>query len=684
MADNVDVSKIFTRIRDQWEEFFAKEGNSDMYFNLIKELVHQQLNFDVSMYREHYLKGRIYQRIRTKKFETFQHYLEVLHTDTTEIHHLKGLLTIHTTNFFRDVTPFRYLEKVLLPKICKNISNPFTPIKILSAPCSTGQEVYSIAIIVNFLKSTNVIHNPVEIYGIDIDEESINTARRGIYKKKIIRNISQDSLNRNFDYLYNDIYQVKENIRQYCQFSVHDIFKPLHFEEKFDFIACRNLLIYISKEEQKLVIDNLKQNARKDTFFMLGNTEGISLFYEEEFRTESSNEHIFQYLKGIPEEEEIELPIPLKQATEDHQKSPETFETTGDEIKVDTSFEIKKSFQIDKFQEHTGIIKNAQMIRFDSNLKLNIAQDRQEHNETVMILQAIEKAEAQELSNIIEKAKKLQEDSIKRLGRQKRSEEIQEHKAILRILDGKEDEKSQEMAETIKRARSMQATQIPQDMQATQIPQDMQDDEDIPDTHEMLNNPNIQDSQERQMIRNILDALDARKIPVSQKGQDKPKIRVDLIKVIQNQDSSKHKINLIKTIHESRASIDILKSKADEEAKRLSEIIQKAKAIQHESINKAAKIKEIKDQMVTIDILHRKEEDEARELAKIIEEAKKLQEIKQKSKSEAEKSTIKKTKISTKKKKSKKSTKKSKKSTKKKKSKKSTKKKKSKKSKNRR
>jgi len=99
--------EIFNKIRDEKSRFFDKEENSDKYFDLIKEYMLSEANYDLSLYRDNYLKGRLYHRVRSKKYGNFQAYYITLQQNPREVLALKNILTIHTTEFFRNKSVFR-------------------------------------------------------------------------------------------------------------------------------------------------------------------------------------------------------------------------------------------------------------------------------------------------------------------------------------------------------------------------------------------------------------------------------------------------------------------------------------------------------------------------------------------------------------------------------------------------
>ena len=288
---------VFDRIRSEWDDFFTNKDNSDEFFKGIANILLKIADFDVSVYRERYVKGRIYHHLKAKKIPSFKEYMAILQRNPLEIQKLKDLLTIHTTDFFRDITPFRYLEKKLIPEISRKAGNSNAIIRILSAACSTGQEVYSLAIIIHHLKRLGIINNPVIIQGLDIDKESVEIAREGIYRLDTIGNISRDAVLDNFDQIDDGRFlSVKQEIRRYCQFYIHDLFKPLPFKEKYDLVLCRNLLIYVSPEDQIQVLTNIKSCLKTGGYIMLGSTEGVALMREADFLIHDLDQRIYKFI----------------------------------------------------------------------------------------------------------------------------------------------------------------------------------------------------------------------------------------------------------------------------------------------------------------------------------------------------------------------------------------------------
>jgi chemotaxis methyl-accepting protein methylase len=291
-------------------EFYGRPENSDRYFEKIKDLFSRHHDLDLESYRAPFLHRRLHYRISKLDLRSYKEYLEYLDVHPEEPDLFKDVVTIHVTGFFRDDTPFRFLEKYLLPRIDreKRGSND-KKIRILSAPCSTGEEPYSLAIIADYLITEGNISSPVEIVACDIEPGAIATAKEGIYPEEALKNISRVAVIRNFKHLKDNNYQVKPSIKSYVKFLVYDLLKPAPAAfGTFDLISCRNFLIYIARENQQTIIQNLIPTLRPAGYMMLGKTEGFPLLEMCTFAQINAVEHVYQYLPGRTK------PVPAEQS----------------------------------------------------------------------------------------------------------------------------------------------------------------------------------------------------------------------------------------------------------------------------------------------------------------------------------------------------------------------------------
>jgi chemotaxis methyl-accepting protein methylase len=292
------MSKTKFDIHRRLENFYALKSNSENNFQQLVDYISKELDLDLSNYRDKYLNRRLYYRIiRVEEVSTYKEYLHYLKTNPEEVHEFKKSLTIHVTHFFRDEKPFRYFEKSILPQLNKikhEKGEDDTPIRILSAPCSTGEEPYSFAIIADFLKKKNIIDCDVQIDAYDIEPEAIKIARLGVYPVNTLEEVSRACVLRNFRKKVGDFLEIKPCIKKYVNFDIHNLLKPIPGRKEYDLVACRNFLIYINKPKQKRVIDNLTKNLSPHGYLMLGKTEGFPLLNTKKFEPINIREHFYQ------------------------------------------------------------------------------------------------------------------------------------------------------------------------------------------------------------------------------------------------------------------------------------------------------------------------------------------------------------------------------------------------------
>ncbi len=187
-------------------------------------------------------------------------------------------ISTNETLFFRDKGPFELLKHKLLPEIIDArtpVSSSLQPtVKIWSAASSTGQELYSIAIVIKeLIKDLSKFH--FKLLGTDISDAAIFQASAGKYNKfEIERGLDKHYLQRHFT-SSGETWQVKDDIRAMVQFQKLNLMEPLRSLGKFDIIFCRNVAIYFSLEKRKLLFDKIADNLADDGFLVIGSTESL-------------------------------------------------------------------------------------------------------------------------------------------------------------------------------------------------------------------------------------------------------------------------------------------------------------------------------------------------------------------------------------------------------------------------
>ncbi len=246
--------------------------NNEAALEEIIDLIKNHSPLDFSEYKRATLTRRIIKRMTSKNFDILSEYIDFLKSTPDEIDALSREFLISVTKFFRDHTAFEILKEKVLPDILHNKS-PDAPLKIWIVGCATGEEAYSMAILIDELLKSDKISTEVKIFATDIDKEALATASKGIYPKSIEKDLSQERLS-NYFIQENDGYKVKEGLRQMIIFAQHDITKhpPYH---KLDLISCRNLLIYLNTILQKRILSTLHFCLKQEGYLFLGPSESI-------------------------------------------------------------------------------------------------------------------------------------------------------------------------------------------------------------------------------------------------------------------------------------------------------------------------------------------------------------------------------------------------------------------------
>lgn len=256
----------------------------------ILNLVRLSTGHDFSNYKKNTVQRRIARRFIVNQIQTFSEYIDYLKNNPLEINELFKDLLISVTNFFRDPEAYDILSREIKTIINKDLINNST-FRCWVPACATGEEVYSIAILLfeNIEKVDKNIN--IQIFATDIDETAIEFARRGIYPATICEDVSIDRLNKYF-IKKGDFYKIKKQIRDLVVFAKQDLIKDPPFS-KLDFISCRNLLIYMDQSLQKKILPLFHYILNYNGLLFLGSSESIGNFTDQ-FQTIDSKWKIFK------------------------------------------------------------------------------------------------------------------------------------------------------------------------------------------------------------------------------------------------------------------------------------------------------------------------------------------------------------------------------------------------------
>ncbi|MDO8703964.1 MAG: chemotaxis protein CheB, partial [Sulfuricaulis sp.] len=239
-------------------------------------LLRSQTGHDFSQYKPSTIHRRIERRMAVHQIESIDDYVKYQQQTPTEVEALFRDLLIGVTNFFRDPEAFQALEEQIIPKLFAD-KPAGGVIRVWSTGCSTGEEAYSIAILLQEHMEAMKQSYTAQIFATDIDSRAVATARAGLYPSSIAADISPQRLARFFTAEPGGAYRIHKGIRDLLIFSEQDVIKDPPFS-KLDLVSCRNLLIYLGAELQKKLIPLFHYALNPGGVLFLGTSEGVGDF----------------------------------------------------------------------------------------------------------------------------------------------------------------------------------------------------------------------------------------------------------------------------------------------------------------------------------------------------------------------------------------------------------------------
>ena len=239
-------------------------------FQKVKRLLQESEGLNCSGYRDEYIKRRFEIRLRATGTNTYCKYLAYLRKNPDEFNNLLNDLTINYTTFFRDSNVYEYLEKVLLPKLFQSKNS----VRIWSAGCASGEEPYSLAILIYKMLGRTLNYHPFTIFASDIDKDALSKAKRGEYQRRHLSTMDP-SLISQFFIKDAESYRVKDFVRGIINFEQFDLMKPVE-HLNLDLILCRNVMIYFSKESQQKIHMGFYDALKDSGYLITGKSEILS------------------------------------------------------------------------------------------------------------------------------------------------------------------------------------------------------------------------------------------------------------------------------------------------------------------------------------------------------------------------------------------------------------------------
>lgn len=297
MVDSTFSIKDFASIFDKIVkgEFQPKRHLEDDLSEMgrVFALLADRTGVDFTDYKKNTIKRRLESRMMHLKLPNLTAYLKIIEGKPTEVEALFNHVLIGVTQFFRDPQAFESLKEILSNYLKKKEDKR---IRIWIAGCATGEEPYSIAMLLDDILGDKMSSYEVQIFATDIDEIAIQKARKGVYMKEMVELLPEPYIKKYFT-SHKNYYEVNKNIRAHVLFSRHDLTNNPPFL-KLDLVVCRNLLIYFNTELQAKVLPIFHYALHPGGLLFLGHSETIGKMTNM-FKSLDSKQKIFARKEGV-------------------------------------------------------------------------------------------------------------------------------------------------------------------------------------------------------------------------------------------------------------------------------------------------------------------------------------------------------------------------------------------------
>jgi two-component system CheB/CheR fusion protein len=290
------------------EKHVPAEGEPTAALEKVFVLLRAHTGNDFSCYKKSTIGRRIERRMSVHQFDSLPRYVRFLQENPQEVELLYKELLIGVTNFFRDPGLFDFLKEKAILQLLHDWPKD-NPVRVWSPGCSTGEETYSLAIVLKeCLEELKLQDAPtIQIFGTDLDKDAIDKARRGTFPAGIAADVSPERLARFFDH-EDDGYRIKKEVRDLVVFAPQNLLVDPPFT-KVDILCCRNLLIYVDAETQKKLLPLMHYALNPGGLLILGTAEGIG-GSDRLFSTLDKKWRVFQR-REVLERPRLEMPLPV-------------------------------------------------------------------------------------------------------------------------------------------------------------------------------------------------------------------------------------------------------------------------------------------------------------------------------------------------------------------------------------
>lgn len=264
---------------------------TDAEYDAITALLRDRRQFDLGQYKDRCIRRRIAKRLRACEVNDFEAYLKKLDMDRDELDTLLATISIHVSQFFRNPDTFRIIEQIILPDLCRRAKTAGRrELTLWSAGCASGEEAYSLALIVDDLANIDL---DIRILASDISTPVLEIARAGTFDASRMKEVPKEVITKYFITQENGRYQLSEPIRNRVEFIHHNIMTAKDYPVA-DMILCRNLLIYFTRPEQERILSRFATALPEHGALVLGRSETMTGNIRRCFKSEFPVERIYR------------------------------------------------------------------------------------------------------------------------------------------------------------------------------------------------------------------------------------------------------------------------------------------------------------------------------------------------------------------------------------------------------
>ena len=242
----------------------------DPKFENLLVYLKQSRGFDFTGYKRSTLMRRVYKRMQWLTIEDFEDYLDYLEVYPEEFNYLFNTILINVTAFFRDLSAWEYLAEQVLPNLINNKTSS-DPIRIWSAGCASGEEAYTLAMLIAEILGADEFRQRVKIYATDVDEEALNQARIAMYSAKQIQAVP-DKLREKYFEIVGNHYVFRQDLRRSVIFGRHDLLQDAPIS-RLDLLVSRNTMMYFNSETQGRILARFHFALNNAGYLFLGKAE---------------------------------------------------------------------------------------------------------------------------------------------------------------------------------------------------------------------------------------------------------------------------------------------------------------------------------------------------------------------------------------------------------------------------